>query len=81
MVSSKCRPLRVGQEFSDEVSATPVNNSLTDLKSEAAAEEAEPSPQDGGTGAWLFLIGASIIEVISWGTFFPVIHRKVLTLV
>ncbi len=24
-------------------------------------------PQDGGKGAWLFLAGASIIEVVAWG--------------
>ncbi len=23
--------------------------------------------QDGGTGAWLFLAGASIIEIVAWG--------------
>ena len=26
-------------------------------------------PQDGGKGAWLFLIGACIIEGVTWGEF------------
>lgn len=26
------------------------------------------SPQDGGIKAWLFLIGASIVEITAWGS-------------
>jgi hypothetical protein len=32
------------------------------------AEAAEYPPQDGGVKAWLFLIGASIVEVTAWGS-------------
>jgi len=37
-------------------------------------EAVEPVPnyprQDGGTKAWIFLFGASIIEISAWGQFF-----------
>lgn len=27
-------------------------------------------PQDGGSGAWLFLFGACVFEIVSWGKYF-----------
>lgn len=28
-------------------------------------------PQDGGSGAWLFLFGACVFEIVSWGKYLP----------
>ena len=28
-------------------------------------------PQDGGSGAWLFLFGACVFEIVSWGKNLP----------
>ena len=36
------------------------------INKSAAAEEIFP-PQDGGKGAWIFLAGAAIIEIVAWG--------------
>lgn len=51
--------------------------SAVDEKSARAVSQPEPEsegvdvqypPQDGGIKAWLFLIGASIVEVTAWGS-------------
>lgn len=41
-----------------------VGSKTTDVP--PAAEETLP-PQDGGKGAWIFLAGAAIIEIVAWG--------------
>ena len=31
--------------------------------------QSELPPQDGGLQAWTFLLGASIVEAVTWGTY------------
>jgi hypothetical protein len=33
----------------------------------AEAKDDSLPPQDGGSGAWLFLFGACVFEIVSWG--------------
>lgn len=39
-----------------------------------ANDESMP-PKDGGPGAWLFLFGACVFEIVSWGQLIPLIHE------
>lgn len=33
----------------------------------AEVKDDSPPPQDGGSGTWLFLFGAYVFEIVSWG--------------
>jgi hypothetical protein len=48
------------------------DNDSTNVDQQTRQETGEaPSdslpPQDGGSGAWLFLFGACVFEIVSWG--------------
>jgi hypothetical protein len=41
-------------------------NQQTQQEADEAPSDSLP-PQDGGSGAWLFLFGACVFEIVSWG--------------
>jgi hypothetical protein len=40
---------------------------LEDQLERAEVKDDSLPPQDGGSGAWLFLFGACVFEIVSWG--------------
>ena len=51
----------------DEEIAAPFDSQATGANTTTVlVDDTIPRP-DGGSGAWLFLAGASIIEIVAWG--------------
>jgi len=42
---------------------------LEDQLESAEVKDDSLPPQDGGSGAWLFLFGACVFEIVSWGKY------------
>jgi hypothetical protein len=42
---------------------------LEDQLERAEVKDDSLPPQDGGSGAWLFLFGACVFEIVSWGKY------------
>ena len=65
MASSKLNPM--SGSGNDNAAGAADTVPAVELKSEDALEEVGSPRQDGGTGAWLFMVGAAIIEIVAWG--------------
>lgn len=72
--------LRTPDEYADDKSASNMADPGLQSQQEAGkvSEDSLP-PQDGGAGAWLFLFGACVFEIVSWGKHTFVRSLNVLT--
>lgn len=57
-------PSLIGNTEEKSPSARP--DSLNEHERDTTEKDALP-PKDGGAGAWLFLFGACVFEIVSWG--------------
>lgn len=65
MTSSQ--PVELGtHDFKDQTTRLAVVGQEDQLERAEVKDDSLP-PQDGGSGAWLFLFGACVFEIVSWG--------------
>ena len=56
----------MNREHHETSNQLPVKSRDTAL---SIVEDDPLSPRDGGKRAWLFLVGAAVIEIVAWGAF------------
>lgn len=67
MTSSQ--PIELDTHDRKDETASHVAVEQEDQLERAEVKDDSLPPQDGGPGAWLFLFGACVFEIVSWGKY------------